>query len=57
VLPGENRQQIQHFVSERADINEVPIDASWGLDGGPGRQILPGQGAMDGFYYAVLEKR
>ena len=35
----------------------VRIDAAWGRPAGPGRQILPGEDAMDGFFYAALAKR
>jgi len=33
-----------------------PIDAEWGLTQEYGRQVLPGTDAMDGFYYAIIEK-
>lgn len=65
VLPQENRQRVRGFLDTRPDAREIPIDASWGrscpVDGTgekpwPGRQILPGENGMDGFYYAVVEK-
>jgi len=34
-----------------------PITKKWGIDTGYGRQILPGQDNMDGFFYACLTKK
>ncbi len=56
VLPQENVCQLQRFCAEQADAEHLPIDAEWGLVQAFGRQILPGQAGMDGFYYAVLRK-
>ena len=39
------------------DAIEFPIPASWGLAANPGRQILPGELEMDGFYYARIVKQ
>ncbi len=59
ILPEENRQQIEAFLTRTSDARESMIDL--GLDGtddtGPGLQILPGQMDMDGFYYARLVKQ
>jgi len=57
VLPQENVRQIQRFCAEQADAEHLPIDAEWGVAQAFGRQILPGQAGMDGFYYASLRKR
>lgn len=55
ILPEENAEQITEFLRDtpnaalsvlRPDENEIA----------PGRQILPGEGQMDGFYYARLLK-
>lgn len=56
ILPDENVQQIESFLARQADASEVVIEASWGMVQKHGRQILPGQQTMDGFYYALLEK-
>jgi 16S rRNA (cytosine967-C5)-methyltransferase len=53
ILPEENIQQIQQFVSENNNAKLIPItnektDIGW--------QILPNEQSMDGFYYAKLEK-
>jgi 16S rRNA (cytosine967-C5)-methyltransferase len=56
VLRDENGAQIARFLAEQADATEVPIDAAWGRREQVGRQILPGEDDMDGFYYALLRK-
>ena len=56
ILPDENSLQIQAFLDRQPDAKEIPIKASWGYEQPQGRQILPGQQDMDGFYYALLEK-
>ncbi|MBF6057528.1 MULTISPECIES: 16S rRNA (cytosine(967)-C(5))-methyltransferase RsmB [Thiomicrorhabdus] len=57
VLPQENGLQIRRFLLETADAQEIPIEVEWGLSQElPGRQILPGDNGMDGFYYCLLEK-
>ena len=57
VLPLENESIVGRFVGERDDAEAVRIDAAWGRPAGPGRQILPGDDAMDGFFYAALARR
>ena len=57
ILPRENESVIGHFLAERADAEVVRIDAAWGRPARYGRQILPGDDAMDGFFYAALAKR
>lgn len=56
VLKQENEQQVQAFLDEHSDAVELPIDADWGIAGVCGRQILTGDSAMDGFYYARISK-
>ena len=57
VLPRENERVVESFLANHADAAAVRIDAEWGRPAGPGRQILPGDDAMDGFFYAALAKR
>ena len=57
VLPRENTSIIGSFLTDHADAAVVRIDAAWGRPAGSGRQILPGDDAMDGFFYAALAKR
>lgn len=56
VLTEENSAQLEHFVTETPDAQIVPIAAEWGRPMTIGRQILPGEKGMDGFYYALLRK-
>ncbi|BDR35661.1 ribosomal RNA small subunit methyltransferase B [Photobacterium damselae subsp. damselae] len=51
ITPQENRDQISAFLARTADATLVGSEAT-----NPGRQILPGEENMDGFYYAVLQK-
>ncbi len=57
LLPDENELQVAQFLQRQPDAQELPINASWGHERSCGRQILPGEQTMDGFYYALLEKR
>lgn len=57
LIPRENEQQVERFLSEHDEARERPIEASWGHARSVGRQTLPGEDHMDGFYYACLEKR
>ncbi len=56
VLAAENSDQIERFLGQQADAAEIPLDASWGHACKVGRQILPGDNEMDGFYFACLQK-
>ena len=56
VLKRENDQQIQQFLNQHQEARlEMPA-VKWGTAGSYGRQILPGEARMDGFFYAVLRK-
>ncbi|MDD2660080.1 MAG: 16S rRNA (cytosine(967)-C(5))-methyltransferase RsmB [Methylococcales bacterium] len=57
ILKQENEQQIDTFLMEHSDAVEMPIDAAWGFAGSHGRQIMTGESAMDGFYYARFRKQ
>lgn len=57
ILKQENVQQVQAFLAEHSDAVELPIEAEWGTAGACGRQILTGESAMDGFYYALIRKQ
>ncbi len=56
VLKRENVQQITEFIDKHPDARELPIEGEWGRGMSVGRQILPGEHQMDGFYYACLRK-
>ena len=56
VFERENSLQIKSFLQRNTDARvEIP-EVEWGLAGSYGRQILPGEAQMDGFFYAVLRK-
>ena len=57
ILSEENSRQIHDFLDRRADAALEPLDARFGRDTGFGSQRLPGEGGMDGFFYARLRKR
>jgi 16S rRNA (cytosine967-C5)-methyltransferase len=63
VLAEENTLQIQHFLQQHADAELQPINSDWGQQQIAGKQILPGEGGkngengMDGFFYALIQKR
>lgn len=56
ILPEENNLQIEQFLQTQPDARVKQITANWGRALSVGRQILPGEQGMDGFYYALLEK-
>ena len=56
VLRRENEQVVATFLVAQPEAREQPIIADWGRALAQGRQILPGEGGMDGFYYAALVK-
>ena len=56
VLRAENDAVVGAFVAANGDATARSIDAGWGRATTHGRQILPGQDGMDGFYYACLRK-
>ena len=53
VLPEENCEQIQQFISENTDAELIAIENTQQKIGW---QILPNEQSMDGFYYAKLKK-
>ncbi|NDW21424.1 16S rRNA (cytosine(967)-C(5))-methyltransferase RsmB [Alteromonas hispanica] len=55
ILPKENKAQVTRFIAETEDANLQPIIKTE-TNENPGRQILPGEQQMDGFYYARLVK-
>ncbi len=56
IMPEENQHQIAAFVHAHADARHCPPELPVGQALEYGTQILPGEQAMDGFYYACLEK-
>jgi len=56
IIPGENDGQIARFLARHPDAAARRLEARWGRASSAGRQILPGEDGMDGFYYACLDK-
>lgn len=55
ILPDENDLQIQDFLESKPDASLIPLAVQDNMHS-KGRQILPNEDAMDGFYYAKLQK-
>ena len=56
VLVQENDAQLDVFLKQQTAAHSEPLQTSWGHATAYGRQILPGEADMDGFYYACLRK-
>ena len=60
ILQAENRAQARWLLDNHTDAESVPITATFelaeSLDLQPGRQLVPGSLARDGFYYAVFRR-
>lgn len=56
IFPAENSEQIASFVKNTKNVTVLDKQQLWGRDIGFGRQILPGEQEMDGFFYSVLLK-
>ena len=57
IFPTENWLNIEHFLAQHNDAQNIEINAPWGIAVKFGRQILPGMDNMDGFYYAKIRKQ
>lgn len=57
VMPAENESVIDGFLGTTADAAVAALPSEWGVGLRYGRQILPGQDGMDGFYYAGLVRQ
>ncbi len=57
ILKQENEHQIERFLKNHADAEELLIECDWGIKRNFGRQIVTGEQRMDGFYYAKLGKK
>ena len=56
VLVEENSAQVDRFLARTPDARAEPLDDRFGRVSGAGRQRLPGEAGMDGFFYARLRK-
>jgi 16S rRNA (cytosine967-C5)-methyltransferase len=57
ILPEENCAPVRNFLGAHPDATAAVLAAPWGSPLEMGRQILPGEADMDGFFYALLVKR
>ncbi|MEJ7746856.1 MAG: 16S rRNA (cytosine(967)-C(5))-methyltransferase RsmB [Luteimonas sp.] len=57
ILKDENERQVAAFLARTEDASADELDDSFGRSSGAGRQRLPGDNGMDGFFYARLRKR
>jgi 16S rRNA (cytosine967-C5)-methyltransferase len=56
MLAVENEKQLSAFLVRHPEAREVMLPMSAGRARAVGRQILPGEAGMDGFYYACIRK-
>lgn len=56
ILPVENETQMAAFRTRHPEAQDEILPMSAGRARSSGRQILPGEAGMDGFYYACLRK-
>jgi 16S rRNA (cytosine967-C5)-methyltransferase len=56
VLPRENDAVVRAFLSNHPEAEIRPLEVEWGEATACGRQILPGDHEMDGFFYALLAR-
>ena len=49
-------EELGNFLARTPDTVAEPLDARYGRASGAGRQRLPGEDGMDGFFYARLRK-
>ncbi len=55
-LPAENADIVREFLGRTPDAEPGDRSWPWGRASGAGRQILPGEDGMDGFFYAQIRK-
>lgn len=56
LLRAENEDVVAPFLAAHADARAIPFELPVGHAAAVGWQILPGDGDLDGMYYAVIEK-
>ncbi|MGH8125644.1 MAG: 16S rRNA (cytosine(967)-C(5))-methyltransferase RsmB [Rhodanobacteraceae bacterium] len=56
VLHEENQHVVAAWLHARRDARPLPCELPAGRTAGSGWQILPGEGGLDGMFYAVLRK-
>lgn len=56
IMSEENQEQFASFLRRAPDCRDEPVELPLGAVPGLGRQLLPGDGGGDGFFYAVARK-
>ena len=56
ILKDENELQVAAFLARTPGASAQELPAEYGHPAGPGRQRLPGEQGMDGFFYARICK-
>jgi len=56
ILRRENAERVDRFLARESTAEAMAMDVPWGRLDGPGRQILPAEDGMDGFFYAGLRR-
>ena len=56
LLKDENERQIDAFLARHGDARALPLALPVGRASGAGWQLLPGEGGLDGFFYAALAR-
>ena len=56
VLPEENEEPLARFLAAHAGAQPAPLEVPWGRARTIGRQVLPGDDGMDGFFYALIRR-
>lgn len=56
ILKAENENQVADFLARTPDASADTLDERFGRSAGAGRQRLPGEEGMDGFFYARMRK-
>jgi 16S rRNA (cytosine967-C5)-methyltransferase len=57
LLRAENEASIEQLLNLQSDAYVKPFTLPVGQAAATGWQVLPGDGGLDGMYYAVIEKR
>lgn len=57
ILREENENIVAAFLNAHDDAQAMPFALEIGHSTGAGRRILPGEGGLDGMYYAAIEKK
>lgn len=57
ILKVENSLQIKHFINKNDNAIHCEVTLPYGQAMDYGWQVLPGEGQLDGFYYAMIKKQ